>query len=78
MIATRTPFEVIHFQDTVLEVFLDQQNLKVIELYHRSGNRTDRFEHSAQSYLQRYVNYPVGKKVLQAFTQVEGDKTSLN
>lgn len=65
-----TRLEVIHFQDSVLEVYLDSENLRVIELYHRSGDRIDRIVHSAQSYLQRYANTPSGRKVLQALTDV--------
>ena len=62
------PLEVVHYQDQVVETFLDAANCKVIELYHRSGGRRDRIEHSADSYLRQYVNYPVGQRVLHALT----------
>lgn len=62
------PLEVIHYQDQVLELFLDQPNRRVIELYHRSQGRQDRFEYSADSYLRKYVNYPFGQRVLKALT----------
>ena len=62
------PLEVIHYQDQVLELFLDQPNRRVIELYHRSQGRQDRFEYSADNYLRKYANYPFGQRVLQALT----------
>ncbi len=64
-----TPLEVTHHQDHVVETYLDSDNGKVIELYHRSGNRRDRIEYSTDTYLQQYANYPIGKRVLHALIQ---------
>lgn len=65
-----TPFEVTHHQDAVVELYLDHAKREVIELYHRAGGREDRIVHSAQSYLQKYASYPIGKKVLNAMVMV--------
>ena len=60
------PLDITHHQDSVVELFLDEPNRKVIELHHRAGGREDRIEHSAEQFLLQFAGYPRGQKVLQA------------
>lgn len=62
--------DISHHQDSVVELYLDRSNSRVIELHHRVGGQEHRIEHSAQSYLQQFGGYPIGQKVLQAMVSV--------